>query len=195
MCLGLVGLGEGKGGSDGVGEDLYFFKKKEFFEKTFINCFFSKFLRKVVWGSSQGELAKFGYRSPDEMKVEKFRFKKGLLRRALTICKGKFAQFRQIWRQKSCEAAISGHEGLTCPRAQESRSPQSASFVDNVLFVRCFRICLCYCCCVAEASSLRRRLFGARTRIRRDRARSRKRERIVLRGGRGRSREREERSR
>ncbi len=52
--------------------------------------------------------------------------------------------------------------------AQESRSPRSASFVDNVLFVRC---------CVVEASSLRRRLFGARTRIRRGRARSRKRER------------------
>jgi hypothetical protein len=93
----------------------------------------------VVWGSSQGELAKFGYRSPDEMKVEKFRIKKGLLRRALTICKGKFAQFRQIWRQKSCEAAISGHEGLTC------QGPKSL----GLLSLR--RLLTTFCLCVVSA--------------------------------------------
>jgi hypothetical protein len=57
-------------------------------------------VRKVVWGwiITRGS-SQIWLQVTDEMKVEKFRIKKGL-RRALTISKGKFAQFRQIWRQK-----------------------------------------------------------------------------------------------
>jgi hypothetical protein len=68
-----------EGGSGGVGEDLFFLKKKEFFnKKTFTNCFFSKFVRKVVWGwiITRG-ISQIWLQVTYEMKVEKIRIKKG----------------------------------------------------------------------------------------------------------------------